>query len=182
MVPLVSHRAPIRNRRVRGRRARIVARGVRRSSSRLPRTLACAAMGRARSSALVVLVVLVAGGCGGDMRPEELARSVEALASAAAEGALLADGAAEDRTKTTFVRAHARELGEVVEHEAEKLADASATGAVATAKARAVDLAGRVDEALGQLQTAPGDAAGARTAGRALDRLADEATALAERL
>jgi hypothetical protein len=138
-------------------------------------------MSRARSLA-ILLVLALGAGCGGEMRPEELARSVETLASAAAEGSLLADGAARDRTKATFVRAHARELGEVVDHEAEKLADATAAGAVAAAKARAVELAGRVGEALGELQTAPADRAGARAAGRALERLADQATRLAEAL
>jgi hypothetical protein len=130
---------------------------------------------------VVALVVLLAGlaGCGGAMRADELSRSVESLASSAAEGALLAEGAAEDRTKTTFVRAHARDLGETVEHEAEKLSDASATGEVAADKASAVELAGRISEQLGQLQTAPDDRAEARRAGDALSALADEATRLA---
>jgi hypothetical protein len=133
-----------------------------------------------RSLALLgALLALAAGGCGGAMQPEELARSVQTLASSAAEGALLAQGAAEDRTKATFVRAHARELGETVEHEAEKLSDASAHDGVATDKARAVDLAGRISEQLGQLQTAPDDRAEARRAGAELRALADEATRLA---
>jgi hypothetical protein len=131
-----------------------------------------------RSLALLALLALVAG-CGGAMRADELSRSVEALASSAAEGALLADGAAEDRTKATFVRAHARDLGETVEHEAEKLSDASATGEVAADKASAVDLADRISEQLGRLQTAPDDRAGARRAGAALRALAEEATRLA---
>jgi hypothetical protein len=132
-----------------------------------------------RSLAFVALLAFVAGGCGGAMQPEELSRSVETLASAAAEGVLLAQGAAEDRTKATFVRAHARELGETVEHEAEKLSDASAHGAVATDKAKAVELADGISEQLGQLQTAPDDAAGARRARTELRALADEATRLA---
>jgi|SRR5215212_350020 len=132
-----------------------------------------------RSLAVLALLALV-GGCGGAMRADELGRSVESLASSAAEGALLADGAADDRTKATFVRAHARDLGETVEHEAEKLSDASATGRVATDKASAVELADRISEQLGQLQTAPDDRAEARRAGDALESLADEATRLAE--
>jgi hypothetical protein len=135
--------------------------------------------------ALVVCVLLLPApallaGCGGAMRADELARSVEALGSAAAEGALIARDAADDRTKTTFVRARARELGETVEHEAEKLADADATGEVAEAKARAVDLADRISEALGRLQTSPDDAVEAGRSARVLTRLADEATRLAE--
>lgn len=130
---------------------------------------------------LLAVALGALAGCGGDMRPEELARSVSTLSSAAAEGALLADGAARDRTKTTFVRAHARELGETVEHEAEKLSDASATGEVAAAKADAVELAGRVSEALGELQTAPDDRAGAAQAERTLRGLADDASSLSDR-
>jgi hypothetical protein len=128
---------------------------------------------------LPLLVALAGAGCGGDMRADELSRSVQSLASAAAEGALTADGAARDRTKTTFVRAHARELGETVEHEAEKLGDASATGAVAADKAKAVALAGEISQRLGDLQTAPDDRAGARRAAEQLRALADEATRLA---
>jgi len=135
-----------------------------------------------RPVALLATAVLAfaAVGCGGAMRADELGRSVETLASAAAEGALLADGAAQDRTKATFTRAHARELGETVEHEAEKLNDATAHGEVADDKARAIDLAGRISEQLSQLQTAPDDRAGAQRAGDALRSLADEATRLAE--
>jgi leucyl aminopeptidase (aminopeptidase T) len=130
---------------------------------------------------VVALLVLVAlAGCGGAMRADELGRSVDTLASAAAEGALLADGAAQDRTKATFTRAHARELGETVEHEAEKLNDATAHGAVATDKASAIDLADHISQQLAQLQTAPDDRAGAHRAADALRDLADKATRLAE--
>lgn len=45
----------------------------------------------------------------------------------------------------------AREFGEAVDHEAEKLHDASAEGQVAVRKRAAVDLAGRISEALGQI-------------------------------
>jgi hypothetical protein len=128
----------------------------------------------------VVVLAAVASSCGGDMRGDELARSVETLSSSASEGALLAQGVVEERTKTTFVRVHARELGETVDHEAEKLDDAGAEGAIATRKDRAVALAGRISEALGALQTSPSDQAMARTTARELDQLADDATALAE--
>src|SRR5215213_9018486 len=92
-----------------------------------------------RRSFLVALcgaVVLATPGCGGPMQPQELARSVQTLESSAAEGALLANGVARDRTKATFVRAHSRDLGETVDHEAEKLADADANGEVAVRKSQ----------------------------------------------
>jgi len=116
------------------------------------------------------------------MQPDELKRSLDTLESSAADGALLANGVARDRTKATFARAHARELGETVDHEAEKLHDASAEGRVAFRKAAAVDLAGRISEALGQIRTAPDSAQEGRTAENALTRLGDRAGRLAEGL
>jgi hypothetical protein len=135
-----------------------------------------------RSTALILLVAAALAGCGGDMRPEELGRSVQALESSAAEGALLAHDVARDRTKATFARAHSRDLSETVDHEAEKLHDASAGGQVAVAKARAVSLAGDISQALGELQTAPDSEATGRRAGATLTRLADRAGRLAEGL
>ena len=137
-----------------------------------------------RGLALVAVVVaaLLCGGCGGPMQPDELKRSIGTLESSAAEGALLANGVARDRTKATFARVHARDLGETVEHEAEKLHDASAEGRVAFRKAAAVDLAGRISEALGQIQTAPDSEQEGRSAESALTRLGDRAGKLAEGL
>jgi fructosamine-3-kinase len=136
---------------------------------------------RRRLIAPIGCLLLVAGlcGCGGNMRADELGRSVGSLGSAASEGSLLAQGVVQDRTKTTFVRVRARELGETVQHEAEKLGDASAQGAVAVAKNRAVELAGSISQELGDLQTAPDDVAQARRAQRTLTRLADQASRLA---
>lgn len=118
------------------------------------------------------------------MQPDELARSIGTLESTAAEGALLADGVARDRTKATFVRAHARELGETVDHEAEKLndAEAEAEGGVAPAKVRAIELADRISAALGRIQIAPDSETEGRSAEEALSRLSDRAGELAEGL
>jgi hypothetical protein len=116
------------------------------------------------------------------MRPEELGRSVQAIESSAAEGGLLADDVARDRTKATFVRVHARELGDTVDHEAEKLHDADASGDVAVSKARAVELAGQVSQALGDLQVAPdSEVTGLSTADK-LAKLAQRAGRLADAL
>jgi hypothetical protein len=112
----------------------------------------------ARRSFLVSLLgaVVMAAGCGGPMESQELARSVQTLESAAAEGSLLAHDVARNRTKATFVRVHSRDLSETVDHEAEKLADADANGEVARRKSEAVDLAGRISQSLGKLQDYPG--------------------------
>ena len=140
-------------------------------------------MARRCSAAFAIAVAAVlCSGCGGAMQADELVRSIGTLESSAAEGALLAHDVARDRTKATFARAHARELGEAVDHEAEKLQDASADGEVRVRKSAAVDLAGRVSEALGQIRTAPGSEEEGRSAEGALTRLGDRAGRLAEGL
>jgi hypothetical protein len=138
---------------------------------------------RCAGFAVLVGVLGALSGCGGPITPDELARSIETLESTAAEGALLADDVARDRTKATFARAHARDLGDVVQHEAEKLNDADADQAdVAAAKTDAIDLADRIGSALGQIQTAPDSESDGRTASRALDRLSQDAGDLADGL
>jgi hypothetical protein len=139
-------------------------------------------MTRRALAGMVLAGALWLSGCGGPMQPEELARSVQALESSAAEGALLADEVARDHTKATFARAHARELGETVDHEAEKLNDADAEGEVAPAKARAIELADQISGALGRIQIAPDSETEGRTAERALTGLGERAGKLAEGL
>jgi hypothetical protein len=139
----------------------------------------------ARRCLLLVLVagaVPAAAGCGGPMEPQELARSVQTLESAASEGALVANGVARNRTKATFVRAHARDLGDTVEHEAEKLADADANGEVALRKSQAVDLAGKISQALGKLQTSPGVESEGASAERELRGFAKRAAEISDAL
>jgi hypothetical protein len=137
---------------------------------------------RRRVVAFAVLVGVGASfsGCGGPITPGELSRSIQTLESTAAEGAFLADDVADDRTKATFARVHARDLGDVVQHEAEKLNDADADQAdVAAAKQKAVDLADKIGTALGQIQTSPQDEAGAATAGHQLSQYSKDAGKLA---
>ena len=128
-----------------------------------------------RLLALILTAAAVAtwgSGCGGDIQADELSRSIDTLISSAGEGRLLAQGAAEDRTKATFVRVRARELTELTDHEGEKLSDASATEALAPKKSAAVMLAAEVSTALGDLQTTPTDEALAVRAEHKLARLA----------
>lgn len=141
-------------------------------------------MRRRAFAGMVLAGALWLAGCGGPMTADELSRSIQTLESTAAEGALLADEVARDRTKATFARAHARELGETADHEAEKLtdADAEAAGGVAPAKARAVELADQISAALGRIQIAPGSEAEGRSAEQALNRLSKRAGQLADGL
>ena len=140
-----------------------------------------------RRSITVVVVALAAAsplaGCGGPITPGELSRSIQTLESTAAEGSLLANDIARDRTKATFARVHARDLGDVVQHEAEKLNDAQASRAdVVAARTGAIDLADRIGAALGQIQTAPGSEVDGRKAAAALSRLSQDAKRLADGL
>jgi hypothetical protein len=139
-----------------------------------------------RSVALALVAAAAAAafaGCGGPITPDELSRSIQTLESTAAEGQLLADDVAGDRTKATFARVHARDLSDVVDHEAEKLNDAEADRSdVAEAKTKAVDLADRIGTALGQIQVAPGSETDGRRAAEALGRLSEDAKTLADGL
>jgi hypothetical protein len=126
--------------------------------------------------------VLALAACGGPMRPEELARSVDTLSSTAAEGQLLARDVARNRTMATFARAHARELAEVADHEAEKLADATPSDGIGAEQARAVELAGEIGQALGRIRVSPGDEAVGESAARELGELAARTTRLSESL
>jgi hypothetical protein len=143
-----------------------------------------AAMRRRLGVAIAAAVLAVSlAGCGGPMTPGELSRSIDTLASTAAEGAMLAGDVADDRTKATFARVHARDMSDVVVHEAEKLNDADAEESdVAAAKTRAIDLADKIDTALGQIQVAPDDEPGARQAATQLDGLSKQASDLSEGL
>ena len=129
-------------------------------------------------SSLLALALICAQGCGGDIQPDELSRSIDTLISSAGEGQLIAQGVAADRTKTTFVRVRSRELGETVDHESEKLNDATAAQPLSPEKRAAVALADRISTELGQLQVEPTDEASAEQVERRLSRLAAEAEKL----
>src|SRR5215210_398445 len=128
--------------------------------------------------AIAALMLVFCSGCGGDIRADELSRSIDTLISSAREGALIADGVAQDRTKTTLVRVRAGELIGDTDHEAEKLNDATADAALAPEKKAAVALASQISDALGGLQISPTDEADALQTRRQLSRLADRAETL----
>jgi hypothetical protein len=130
----------------------------------------------------LVAVAIATGGCGGPIKRDELSRGVETLQSYAAEGALLAHEVATDHTKHAFARVHATDLAERADHEAEKLSDAQATPDLAEPKREAVDLAGQISDQLGEIQVHPGDEASGRRAERELQKAADRAGALDDRL
>jgi hypothetical protein len=130
----------------------------------------------------ISIAALLAAGCGGAIRNDELQRGIKTLGAAAAEGVLVARDVVEDRTKVTFVRVEARDLGADAEHEAEKLNDAQAKPGNARVKAQAVKLAQDIASALGDLQVSPADRATARRVQQSLDALAKQADKLAAQL
>jgi hypothetical protein len=130
----------------------------------------------------LVLLSIAMPACGGPMQPEELARSVDTLSSAAAEGALLGNEVARSHSKDTFVRVRATELSGDAQHEAEKLSDATPSTGIAAQKRAAVRLAGDISQALGDLQTMPGDPNVGRETARHLDALRKRADALSQSL
>jgi len=128
------------------------------SGSRITR-LACALLG-------VGLAIAVAG-CQ-PLGPDELQREVETVHSTAAEGSVLADQIAAQNIKRTFARAHAEELAGAAQHSAERLTDAHPADGLEAPTQRAISLAEDTESAVGELETAPDDAA---VAARAADRL-----------
>jgi len=133
------------------------------------------------------LAVAVAVGCvfltGCDpLDRAELSRGVETLSALAAEGQLVADGVASDRTRATYTRVQAQTLADDAAHEAQKLADASVQSGIERERDRAVTLAQALDDTLGELETFPG---GERTGGAVhsdLMRIADDLDRLTSRL
>jgi hypothetical protein len=122
-----------------------------------------------------LLVLLAVSGCGGESSGSqaELQKQFEAIQSLAAEGALVADGAAEGRATDAFVRVHTGYLDEA----AQKIATKLSSGANDRDRARAARLAEQVAGRLASLSDNPDDRAQARRIASQLRRDA----ALAER-
>src|SRR3954454_18463527 len=108
------------------------------------------------SAALALILALLLPGCG-ELKVDELTRGVKTLRSIAAEGALMADDVARDRTKVTFVRVHGAELSESAEHEAEKLNDSQRPENLDQAVQEAIQIAEAESDAIDKLRVAPGD-------------------------
>ena len=121
--------------------------------------------------------VLFLAGCE-PLTTNELQHEAQAIHSTAAEGALLADGVARERTLSSFVRAHAAELADAAETSARKLHDATVPDSLHRANARAIDLATRTSSVLGDLELSPSNPEQAARIESKLNRLASAATRL----
>jgi len=126
-------------------------------------------------------LLLLASGCG-DLSRGELSRGVESLSALAAQGGLIADGVAEDATKSTYARVMAKTLGGSAEHEAEKLADAEPEDAVEKERGQAVAVAREIAELFSELQTYPGDERHGAVVQKHMAEAKDQADAIAEKL
>jgi hypothetical protein len=136
-----------------------------------------------RSLAIVLLVpvVIATGGCGRAGKTGVKAGIVQ-IASISAEGALIAEGVARARTKTTFVRVHGDELSAQAEHEAQKLSDDPVSPALKPPIEKAVKLAADIGGAIDDLRVSPHDPQQAREDEAKLRVWAQQAAALAETL
>src|SRR4051794_15278154 len=123
-------------------------------------------------------LLLSLSGCG-PLGQEGLQREIESIQSAAAEGALVADGVAGDGTKTTFVRVHTGELAGAVEQSSEKLNDATLDPRLRPDANAAIGLADKVSGDLDDLEISPDDRAQAAQIAAELRRVADRAGRLA---
>lgn len=141
-----------------------------------------AALGKATVlAALAGAAVILLSGCG-DLSRGELSRGVESLSAIAAQGGLIANGVAEDATKSTYTRVMAKTLGGEAEHEAEKLADAEPEEAVEEERGKAVAVAREIAELFSELQTYPGDERHGAVVQKHMAEAKDQADAIAERL
>jgi hypothetical protein len=121
---------------------------------------------------LISVVLLFAVGCsgGGPVSQKDIQRQFEAIQSLAAEGALVADGAADGRTTDVFVRVHTGYLDKAARKVEAQLSSAQASGAVERDRVRAARLASNVSDQLARLGDDPGDRAGARRIEQRLKR------------
>jgi acetylornithine deacetylase/succinyl-diaminopimelate desuccinylase-like protein len=118
--------------------------------------------------------LLLLTGCGGSgsLSAKDVQKELEAVQSFAAEGALVADGAADDRTTDIFVRVHTQYLGEGTKKVEDKVSAGHASGDVEAKRKTAVALASAVEEQLARLHRSPGDREVARDVSEKLRRYA----------
>jgi hypothetical protein len=136
-------------------------------------------MRRVVAFALAVLAATPLAGCGRETR-HDVRAAVEQLGSIAAEGALMGEDLARNRTKTTYLRVHGEELSSQAEHEAEKLNDAPVDRDLHAPIDKAIELSSDIGGAIDDMRVSPQDHALARKSADDLRRWADEAQKLAE--
>ena len=129
----------------------------------------------------VIVSLLFLAGCE-PLSTNELQHEAGAIHSTAAEGALLADGVARQRTLSSFARAHAKELADAADTSARKLHDATVPDSLRRPTTRAIGLATQTSTALGDLELSPSNPQLAAGLESRLKRLATAATRLEDSL
>ena len=130
---------------------------------------------------VAVVAVLPLAGCE-PLTSDELAHEAGSIHSTAAEGALLAEGAANEDSLSSFVRAHATELAAAADTSARKLHDGTVPAELKQPTRRAIELASQTSSALGDLELSPSNPGLAATVEARLKRLAASAADLEESL
>ena len=130
-----------------------------------------------RLGALIALALLLLAGCGGggSLSQKDIQKQFEAIQSLAAEGALVADGAADGRTTDVFVRVHTGYLDQAARKVETTLSSGRASGTAERDRVRAARLASSVADKLARLGDEPGDRTGARRIEQQLERDASAA-------
>jgi hypothetical protein len=129
------------------------------------------------SLAALACLTVALGGCE-PLTADELQHEAGSIHSAAAEGALLANGVARQRTLSSFTRAHATELVDAADTSARKLHDASVPDSLRAPTARAMALASRTSQTIGELELSPSNPQQAARIQSRLERLAAAAMRL----
>jgi len=133
-----------------------------------------------RVLALAIVVLLVAGCGGNSLSKKDLKKQIESVQSFAAEGSTLAQGAAESRSTTIFVRVHSEYLEKGTKKVQQKLDQAQVSPDLESKRADAAKLAADVDRAIGELHRSPGDRDEAHRLQLELSKAADQAEQLAK--
>jgi hypothetical protein len=136
---------------------------------------------RASSLALAAVIALIAAGCGGNsLSKHDLHKEIGSVQSFAAEGSTLAQGAAESRSTTIFVRVHSEYLEKGAKKVQKKLDQAQVAPDLESKRADAAKLAADVDKAIAELHGSPDDRDLAHRLQLELSKAADDAERLAK--
>ena len=129
----------------------------------------------------IVVVALLAAGCGGNsLSSHQLKKEIESIQSFAAEGSILAQGAAESRSTTIFVRVHSQYLAQGASKLGTKLDQAQVPTGLEPKRAKAARLASDVERDLERLHRSPGNRDLAHRLQLELAKVADDAEQLAK--
>src|SRR5215212_7571848 len=111
---------------------------------------------RAALFALVVLIVVVATGCG-RLDQDSVATELRTLQSSTAEGMLVAQQAARNRAPADFIEIRTAELSKQSQNAAKTLDETPTEAGLQRAAGRGAEIGNRASEILDELHGNPGD-------------------------